>query len=136
MERARAVRRTAAGLLILAGMLVAAVRATAHHSFAAYYFEEQTTAIEGEIVEFDYRSPHAWVRVAVVDPAGARRVYGAEWANPNRLGRDGITKDTLKPGDRVRITGSPGRDERELRIHLKQIVRASDGWRWAQGRRR
>jgi hypothetical protein len=62
--------------------------------------------------------------------------YGAEWAGAGRLGRQGITADTIRPGDRVRIDGSPGRVEAERRIHLKGIERAADGWSWAQRNRR
>ena len=60
------------------------------------------------------------------------RTYGAEWANPARLSRDGITKDTLKPGDVVRITGSPGRTEEDHVMHLKRIERPKDGWSWRE----
>jgi hypothetical protein len=109
--------------------------ARAHHSFSAYYFEDESTTIEGDVVEFEYTAPHAWVRIAVVDPSGRTEVYAAEWANPNRLGRDRVLKDTLRPGDRVRITGSPGRDARERRLHLKRIERPADGWQWSQRRR-
>jgi uncharacterized protein DUF6152 len=106
----------------------------AHHSFAAYYFEDQSVTIEGTIAEFAYRSPHAWVYVDVTDSNGGVTRFGAEWANPSRLTRDGITADSLKPGDRVLITGSPGRKTSENRIHLKRIQRPSDGWQWRGGR--
>jgi hypothetical protein len=107
-----------------------------HHSFAAYYFEDQTVEIEGTLVEFQYRSPHAWVHVAVAGDSGGPRVYAAEWANPTRLERDGITKTTLRADDPVRIWGSPGRDPSERKIHLKRILRTSDGWEWRQRRPR
>ena len=106
----------------------------AHHSFAAYYFEEQSVSISGEIVAFDYASPHAWVHVTASDPTGRAQQYAAEWANPSRLARDGITRDTLKPGDRVIITGSPGRKASEYKVHLKRIERPADGWSWRRGR--
>jgi hypothetical protein len=108
---------------------------SAHHSFSAYYFEDQSVTLEGEVVEFEYRAPHAWVRFNVADGQGRAHVYGAEWANPSRLNRDGVTKDTLKPGDVVKITGSPGRKDADRVMHLKSIERLSDGWSW-RGRRR
>jgi hypothetical protein len=104
-----------------------------HHSFAAHYFEEQSVTIQGTLVEFEYRAPHAWVHLSVNDEGGAARRYSAEWSNPNRLSRDGITKDTLKAGDQVIVTGSPGRKAEENRIHLKRIERPADGWRWGRG---
>jgi Family of unknown function (DUF6152) len=128
------VKRT---FIVLAfALLVFEPSASGHHSFAAYYFENESVSIEGEVVEFEYRNPHAWVHVSVPDAAGEMRKYGAEWSNPNRLGQQGITKDTIKPGDRVIVTGSPGRTATEYKIHLKRIVRPADGWKWGGGRER
>jgi hypothetical protein len=101
-----------------------------HHSFAAHYFEEQSVTVQGKLDDFEYRSPHAWVHMSVTDDRGSVQRYSAEWANPNRLSRDGITKDTLKAGDHVIVTGSPGRNASENKIHLKQIERPADGWKW------
>ena len=112
-----------------------AVPAIAHHSFAASYFEDQSVKIEGEVVTFEYKSPHAWVHILVKDASGQTNQFSAEWANPNRLNQQGITKDTLKPGDYVIITGSPGRNPSERLLHLKSIERPSDGWRSGMGRR-
>ena len=116
--------------------LAAAVPAGGHHSFAAYYFEDQTVTIEGQVVEFDFRAPHAWVHVNAPDAQGQMRRFAAEWANPRRLTGDGIPRDTLKAGDRVIITGSPGRTASEYKIHLKRIRRPADGWEWTGARRR
>jgi hypothetical protein len=106
-----------------------------HHSFAAYYFEQQSVTVEGDVVEFDWRAPHAWLYVMASDTDGQPRRVGAEWSNPRRLARDGITAETLKVGDRVVITGSPGRSASEHKIHLKRIQRPADGWEWRGGRR-
>jgi hypothetical protein len=69
------------------------------------------------------------------DGSGKEKRYAAEWANPSRLERDGMTKDTLKVADVVRIWGSPSRDPNDGRIHLKRILRPSDGWEWRPRRR-
>jgi hypothetical protein len=92
--------------------------------------------MEGEVSEFDYRAPHAWVYVLAPDAQGQVRRYGAEWANPRRLMGDGVTRDALKAGDRVVVTGSPGRTASEYKIHLKRIRRPADGWEWSTRRRR
>jgi uncharacterized protein DUF6152 len=122
------VKRT---LLVLGiGVLVSSVIADAHHYFGTDYFEDQTVSIEGTVVEFDYRNPHSWVYVAAADSAGQMQRIGAEWSSPNRLTTQGVTKETLKPSDRVIITGSPARDPSAYRMHLKKIERPADGWHW------
>ena len=108
---------------------VVSIPAYAHHSFAAHYFESQTMSIEGEIVKFEYRSPHAWVHVVTKDDKGQTLQYAAEWSNPNRLKQQGITSDTLRPGDHVILVGSPWRNPAEQKLHLKGIQRPADGWK-------
>jgi hypothetical protein len=120
-------------VLLVVGACLTAVPSTGHHSFAAYYHEEQSVSIEGDIVEFEYRNPHAWVHVLAVDKQGQGRRVSAEWSNPNRLAARGITRDTLRPGDRVIVSGSPSRNPSEYRMHLKRIERPADGWVWAGG---
>ena len=101
---------------IVAILLTSIALPLAHHSFAADYFEEQRVTVTGAIVEFDY--------------------FLAEWSNPNRLARDGVSKTTLKIGDVVVIAGSPGRNPEDRRLHLKAMQRPADGWEWPEHRRR
>ena len=121
--------------LVVCGLAVASAPIFAHHSFATYYFEEDSIEVEGDVVEFQYRNPHAFLQVAGQDAFGKPTIWTAEWASASRLDRDGITKTTLRPGDSVRIWGSPSRDAKDSRIHLKRIERRSDGWKWGRTRR-
>jgi hypothetical protein len=123
-------------LILLACAVATGVTGFAHHSFSAYYFEDQSVTIAGELEEFEFKNPHAWVHVMVADSNGQAQRYGAEWAGAGRLRQQGIDQNTLKPGDRVVITGSPGRVANEFRIHLKGIERPADGWSWRGGRNR
>ena len=124
-------------LIVMLGALVLDIPVHGHHSFAAYYLEDQTVSIEGDLVEFAYRNPHSWIHLGARDNSGQIRQVSAEWASPVRLTQQGIAKDTLKPGDRLIITGSPSRNPSEYRIHLKKIERPADGWTWAgRGTRR
>ena len=124
--------------IMFVGLALAAVvgSAYAHHSFAQYYFEDRSITLEGELVRFDYKNPRAWVYLDVKDEQGMIRQYSAEWANPNRLNRENITKDSLKAGDRVVISGSPGRQAEDYKVHLKRIHRPADGWTWPASRGR
>jgi hypothetical protein len=123
-------------LMAALGAFVVSVPAHGHHSFSASYFEDQTMAIAGHVVAFDYRNPHAWVHVASPDAAGQTQTYGAEWGSPNRLRQQGVARDTIKPGDYVIVTGSPSRNAADRKMHLKKIERPADGWTWVGRRER
>ena len=127
-------KRTLLALGVLA--LISGVTANAHHSFAAAYFESESTTLEGEVQEFHLKSPHALLLFSAKTPEGTIDTYTAEWANPRRLTSAGITQDTLKPGDRVVVTGSPGRNRSERKLHLKGIRRPADGWAYGTAARR
>jgi len=116
------------GLLALA----AAIPAWAHHSFAAYYDEQQNIKVEGKVTAFLYRSPHSFVELESTDENGVTTRWAAEWFSSSRLTRVGIVQDTFKPGDHVIITGAPGRAAGDHRVHLKTIVRPSDGFKFDQ----
>jgi hypothetical protein len=93
----------------------------AHHSFGEFYLESDTIEIEGQVVEFQYKNPHSWVHVDGQDPFGRRMVYAAEWGSVSGLERQGILKNTLKVGDRVRVWASPNRNPSDNRVRLKRI---------------
>ena len=119
-------------LLVSCALAVVAVtaRVDAHHSFAATYLEEKSVTIEGTLVQFLLRSPHSFVHLDVKDTDGAMVRYVIEWGSPAQLGGQGVTRDTLKPGDHVIISGNPGRDPADHRVRLLQFRRPKDGWSW------
>jgi hypothetical protein len=131
LRRVKVKRVVALGLTLLT-----ATAAFAHHSFARDYAEDKQVSLEGDIVSFEYRNPHAWVYFMAGDERGVMRRFGAEWANPRRLEQQGIGADDLRPGDHVIVTGSPNRSASNYTVHLKSIRRTSDGWSWPAGRGR
>jgi len=70
----------------------------------------------------------------LVDPplnkTGQEQVWSVEWGGGAQLTQEHVTRDTLKSGDHVVVSGNPGRDPNEHRIRLHKIVRTSDGWTW------
>jgi len=120
---------TAAALAGLAAM-TAVVPAQAHHSFPATYNVEQTITIEGTVVQFLYRNPHSFVHVVVADKNGKTVTWAVEWGAGGALSSSGVKADTLKPGDKVRVTGNPARDTGTNRMRMISIERPSDGWKW------
>jgi hypothetical protein len=124
-------KRTLFALVLVAGaMVVSSGRAYAHHSFAATYFEDKTQKIEGNLVQFLYRNPHSFVHVEAPDDKGMMQRWAVEWGAGGQLGRQGVTRETLKPGDHVIIVGNPGRNPEDHRLRMVNITRPSDGWKW------
>ena len=117
-------------VLGIGSLLTAATAAYAHHSFARDYAEEKMISLEGDIVSFEYRNPHAWVYFNAADASGVVRKFGAEWANPRRLEQAGVGATDLKPGDHIIASGAPSRTATTYNIHLKSLTRPADGWTW------
>lgn len=105
--------------------------AGAHHSFTASYLMDESVTIEGELVTFLFRNPHAYVHVAVTEPDGEIVRWALEWGGVAAIARDGVERDSLKPGDHVIATGEPSRKAGEPRMRLREITRPADGWTWS-----
>jgi hypothetical protein len=94
----------------VAGALVCALTfagaAAAHHSIAPFDMQSPKT-IEGDIVEFQWTNPHTWTWINVKNADGSVTKWGIEGMSPNFLGRRGWSKNTLKPGDHVKIVIAP-----------------------------
>ena len=117
-------------LIACAALCIPAVPVFAHHSFAATYFEDKTVTIEGNLVQFLYRNPHSFVDVEVKDAKGETTRWAVEWGGGGQLNREGVTRETLKPGDHVVISGNPGRSDSDHRLRMQSINRPKDGWGW------
>ena len=117
--------------LVFAVATVLGIRAYAHHSFAATYFEDKKVTVEGDLVQFLYRNPHSFVHVEGKDPSTGETIrWAVEWGAGGQLGRQGVTRETLKPGDHVVVVGNPGRNPEDHRLRMVNITRPSDGWKW------
>ena len=110
--------------------LVAIAPASAHHSFAATYFEDQTTKIEGDLVQFQFRNPHSYVHMEAKDGEGVVQRWTIEWGSGMQLSTQGLTATTLRVGDHVVVTGAPGRDPEDHRMRMRSIERPKDGFKW------
>ena len=119
-------------LVLLAGLAVfaGAERVFAHHSFSATYDSTQKVEIEGVVKEFVWRNPHSFMRIDVTDKDGTTKTWALEWGSTNDLTQSKITRTTLKPGDRLIVSGEASRDASSLRLLLQSIKRPSDGFEW------
>jgi hypothetical protein len=117
-------------MLVLAGLLLASLSVHAHHSFTATYIQDKVVTIEGTLAQFLMRNPHSFFHVDVKEEDGKVIRYAVEGAAGGQFTREGVTKEALRPGDHVVVTGNPGRNPVDHRLRLRTITRPSDGWKW------
>ena len=110
--------------------LVAVARVSAHHSFAATYFEDQAIKLEGDLVQFQFRNPHSYVHMQAPDDKGVVQRWTVEWGSGMQLSTQGLAATTLKVGDHVIVMGAPGRDPEDHRLRMRSIERPKDGFKW------
>src|ERR1044071_2941011 len=97
--------RTRAIIIAAAVCAVSAV-VEAHHSFVGTYDDKAPPmTIKGEIVQFLFRNPHSFIHVLAPDDKGEMQRWAIEWGGGGQIQRMGITRETLRPGDVVVITG-------------------------------
>jgi hypothetical protein len=94
----------------LAALCVAlAPAARAHHSQSEYDLRGKVE-VEGTVTKVEWRSPHAWIYVDVTGDKGQTVNWSFELPSPVTLMRRGWTRDSLKPGDRVKVTAAPAKN--------------------------
>ena len=122
--------RLVVALIITGALIGGSIQLYAHHSFAATYHEDKTIKIEGKLVQFQFRNPHSFVHVEAPDEQGVMQRWAIEWGGAGALGGQGVTRETLKPGDVVVITGNPGRNSSDHRLRMQTLRRPADGFGW------
>jgi len=122
--------RVLAFLSMMVFMVLVSGPAFAHHSSTSVYIQGKPMKIEGTLKEFIWRNPHSFIKVEAPDEKGEMQTWVIEGAAPTQLSESGMTKSTLRPGDKLIITGKPGRVAEDHRMLLESIERPSDGWKW------
>lgn len=92
-------------LLVAAALCLAALPALAHHGDAGRY-EDNLTILTGTVVDLQLITPHSIIVLDVTDESGKTVRWQAELGSRTNMIKDfGWTKDTLKPGDKITLTG-------------------------------
>ena len=93
--------------------------------------------LEGVVSQFQLVNPHPFLVIDVIEPKDARGDTGTtqswrlEMDNLWELAAIGITASTLRPGDRVRVSGSLARAQ-DQRLYLLRLDRPADGFWYEQ----
>jgi hypothetical protein len=105
--------------------------AEAHHSIAGMYDQSRRVTFDGVIEQYQFVNPHPFVMVDVRDASGAAQSWKAELDNRWELLDVGMTATTFKAGDRIIVSGSPGRDRTPL-MYVWRLERPADGFLYEQ----
>ena len=92
------------------GLLVAAVPAWAHHTFAAEFDQNKPIKVQGSVVKWELTNPHSWIHIDVKGADGKTVTWMIEGASPNNLYRLGLTKESLPPGSVISVEGYQAKD--------------------------
>jgi hypothetical protein len=121
----RAGKNRLSNLSALVGLFLALVPAAwAHHSQSEYDLRSKVE-VEGTITKVEWKSPHAWFYMDVTNDKGQKVNWSFELPSPVTLMRRGWTRDSLKPGDRIKVSGAPAKNFPAVAI--ANSVRDSNG---------
>jgi len=106
-----------------AGALAAALITApggAHHSFAMFD-QQKSVTVKGQVVEFQWTNPHAFIELDVPDGHGGTDRWSVELNSPNNLTRQGWRRSSLTAGQTVSVTLNPLRSGKKGGLFNKVV---------------
>ena len=94
-------------LIVLTAVFAVAAPALAHHSFAMFDKTKEVELKNATVKDWQWTSPHTWLYVLVPNGTAEPTKYSIEGGNPGLMRRQGFSKGSMAPGDKVTIYVSP-----------------------------
>lgn len=92
--------------LIVAGSMLMAVSAFAHHSFAIFDHSQSKT-LKGTVLKFQWTNPHGYMELDLGEGPDEVQRYTVELTSINMLRRAGWKSSDVKEGDQVTAVVAP-----------------------------
>jgi hypothetical protein len=107
--------KTRSAWIVAVTLIVAAAAPVfAHHSFAAEFDANKSINLTGSLTKLDWINPHARLYIDVKGPDGKVVNWEIELGPPAILLRNGWTKNSVKAGDMLIVSGSLAKDGTNL----------------------
>jgi hypothetical protein len=103
----------------------------AHHSIVAVYDTNRQVTVEGVVTAFHFVNPHPFLMMDVTDAARKTQPWRLEVDNRWELVAIGVTAGTWKPGERIVVSGYPGRSQPQS-VYVRRLDRHADGFWYEQ----
>jgi len=117
-------RRVLLAIAAVAALMTSTVRLAAHHSFAAEFDANRPLTVTGTVVRLEWTNPHARLVVEAMED-GKPVVWDFELGPPNGLMRNGWTRNSLKQGHKVTVSGFHSKTQPH--IANARTVKLADG---------
>jgi hypothetical protein len=110
-------------LALIVFFLLGSSTTFAHHGTANYDTTKLIT-VKGPVTRFQFINPHVIISMDAKDDRGSVQNWQGALTSPNRLNRAGWTKDSIKPGDVITISGFPAKSG-SPEIWIQKVVLAN-----------
>jgi hypothetical protein len=111
---------------LAASLLGASGGLLAHHSAAGLFSPDVERTITGTVTRWLFVNPHPAIVMDVKNDQGVVETWRIQFPNPAGLTRRfGWNRNSIKPGDQVKVLGNPYLDDHKVMFPL--IVTLPDG---------
>ncbi len=111
--------------IVFTAIYMVTLPVVAHHSTAIFDLSSDIR-LEGVVTRLKWANPHVYIQIDSRNSAGKSESWNIEAQTPAGMSREGWTKRSLMPGDKVIIAANPARDSLR-KIALGHTVIKEDG---------
>src|SRR5215213_9213224 len=102
-------------------LTIAGAPLLAHHAFSAEFDAKAPVTLRGPITKIEWINPHAWIHMENTAANGKSEIWMVEGGTPNTLQRNGISRESIKVGTVILVSGYKAKDGR-MRANGRDIT--------------
>jgi hypothetical protein len=115
-------KNTVTAIIVAFVTITASGPAAGHHGSNVVYDLTKSITVTGVVAEYQFVNPHTQILFEVTAQDGSVVSWlGGLPSSSGLAGNEGWTRDTLKPGDEITVTGSPARNDAPS-IWIEQVI--------------